>query len=130
MNKKAQLACAWAGPALCVIWVGSFVTLAGFIPPPAPLRSVDSILQMFHDHALPIRLGLLFTMFGSALLVPWCAVIAVHMARIEGRFPVLAITQMASGSLLSLEFIISAGGLADRGLPADSGTSPAGLHAE
>jgi hypothetical protein len=106
MNRRAQLICAWAGPALCVLWVGSFIALAGFIPPPSPQRSADSILQMFNDHTLAIRLGLLVTLFGSALLVPWCAVTAVHMARIEGRFPVLAITQLASGSLLSLEFII------------------------
>jgi hypothetical protein len=106
MNRKAQLACALGGPALCVLWVGSFVVLAGFIPPPAPTRGPVETLRMFTDHAIPIRIGLLLTMFGSALLVPWCAVIAVQMARIEGTRPVLAIVQLASGSLLSLEFIV------------------------
>ena len=53
-----------------------------------------------------IRIGLIFTMFASALLVPWSAVIAVQMSRIEGKRPVLAITQVAQASLLSLEFII------------------------
>ncbi|WP_139809721.1 hypothetical protein [Mycobacterium avium] len=61
---------------------------------------------MFTDHAVLIRLGLIFTMFASALLVPWSAVIAVQMSRIEGKRPVLAITQVAQASLLSLEFII------------------------
>jgi hypothetical protein len=106
MNRTAQLVCAWAGPIMCFVWVVSFIALAGFIPPPSPLRGPDATLQMFHDHALAIRLGLILTLFASALLVPWCAVIAVQMSRIEGRRPVLAIVQLASGSLLSLEFIV------------------------
>jgi hypothetical protein len=106
VNRNAQLACAWCGPALVIIWVGSFIALAGFIPPPAPLTSEEDILRLFTEHAVPIRLGLLMTMFASALLVPWSAVIAVQMARIEGKRPVLAITQVAQASLLSLEFII------------------------
>ncbi|MCX2935058.1 hypothetical protein ORI20_32925, partial [Mycobacterium sp. CVI_P3] len=91
---------------MVVIWVVSFIVLAGFIPPPSPQSSEQEILRMFTDHTVPIRLGLLFTMFASALLVPWSAVIAVQMARIEGKRPVLAITQVAQASLLSLEFII------------------------
>ncbi|WP_370501035.1 hypothetical protein NWT09_12015 [Mycolicibacterium sp. jd] len=106
MNKNAQLACAWSGPVMVVIWVASFVVLAGFIPPPAPLSGEEEILRMFTNHAVPIRLGLIMTLFASALLVPWSAVIAVQMSRIEGKRPVLAITQVAQASLLSLEFII------------------------
>jgi hypothetical protein len=106
MNRNAQLACAWSGPAMVLIWVVSFIALAGFIPPPAPTSSENEILQMFTDHAVPIRLGLILTMGASALLVPWSAVIAVQMSRIEGKRPVLAITQVAQASLLALEFII------------------------
>ncbi|WP_084027687.1 hypothetical protein [Mycobacterium avium] len=91
---------------MVVVWVVSFIVLAGFIPPPSPHSGEDAILRMFTDHAVLIRLGLIFTMFASALLVPWSAVIAVQMSRIEGKRPVLAITQVAQASLLSLEFII------------------------
>jgi len=106
MNKNAQLACAWSGPVMVAVWVVSFIVLAGFIPPPSPQDGEVEILRMFTDHAVMIRLGLMFTMFASALLVPWSAVIAVQMSRIEGKRPVLAITQVAQASLLSLEFII------------------------
>lgn len=106
MNKNAQFACAWSGPIMVVIWVVSFIVLAGFIPPPSPQSGEDAILRMFTGHAVMIRIGLIFTMFASALLVPWSAVIAVQMSRIEGKRPVLAITQVAQASLLSLEFII------------------------
>ena len=45
-------------------------------------------------------------MFASALLVPFAAVIAVQMKRIEGPRPVLSYIQLVSAGLLSLEFII------------------------
>lgn len=106
MNRNAQLACAWCGPVMVVIWVVSFIALARFIPPPPPQSGEEEILRMFTDHAVMIRLGLMLTMFASALLVPWAAVIAVQMSRIEGERPVLAITQVAQASLLSLEFIV------------------------
>lgn len=106
MNRNAQIACAWCGPTIVVIWVVSFVALAGFIPPPSPQMGPEAILQMFIDHTVQIRIGLMLTMFASALLVPWSAVIAVQMSRIEGKRPVLAITQVAQASLLSLEFIV------------------------
>lgn len=106
MNRNAQIVCAWCGPVMVVIWVVSFVALAGFIPPPSPQTGPEAILQMFIDHTVLIRIGLMLTMFASALLVPWSAVIAVQMSRIEGKRPVLAITQVAQASLLSLEFIV------------------------
>jgi hypothetical protein len=46
------------------------------------------------------------TTFAVALLVPFSAVIATQMRRIEGRHEVLATTQVTSGAVLSLEFII------------------------
>jgi hypothetical protein len=106
VNTRIQQFCAWCGPALVVIWIVSFVVLAGFIPPPAPGLAPEAILAMFQQHTLSIRLGLIFTMFASALLVPWSATVAVQMARMEGRRPVLAVTQVASGTALSLEFIV------------------------
>lgn len=106
MNRNVQLACAWSGLVMVVIWVVSFIVLAGFIPPPSPQSGQQAILRMFTDHAVEIRIGLILTMFASALLVAWAAVIAVQMARIEGKRPVLAIIQVAQASLLSLEFII------------------------
>lgn len=106
INKRLQLACVWTGPVMIVGWVASFVLLAGFIPPPSPDRSVAQVAATYRDHPDLIRLGLMLTMFASALLVPFAAVISAQMRRIEGSRSVLASTQMASAALLSLEFIL------------------------
>jgi hypothetical protein len=91
---------------MLVIWVGSFVFLAHFIPPPNPTSSARTIQRMFEQHTFRIRLGLVLTMFGSALLVPFSAAISSQMRRIEGPNQVLAGTQIVQGGLLSLEFIV------------------------
>jgi hypothetical protein len=98
--------CAWSGPAMVVIWILSFWLLAGYIPPPAPDTSPEDTLAMFVEHGFAIRLGLMLTMFASALLVPWSAALAAQIARIEGSRSVLAMTQLGSGIALSLEFIV------------------------
>jgi hypothetical protein len=105
-NRRLQMACVWAGPAMIVGWVASFILLARFIPPPPPSNSAEQVVDMYQRHPDLIRLGLMLTMFASALLVPFAAVIATQMKRIEGERSVLSSTQLASGALLSLEFII------------------------
>jgi hypothetical protein len=81
-------------------------SIAGFNPPPSPHDSALQIAHIFRDHTTRIRLGLVLTMFGSALLGPFVAVITVQMQRIEGRHAPLAYTQLALGALLALEFIV------------------------
>ena len=105
-NRTAQRVCVWCGPVMLVVWVGSFVFLAHFIPPPHPSASAGVIQRMFEQHTLRLRLGLVLTMFGSALLVPFSAAISAQLRRIEGPNQVLAATQICQGALLSLEFIV------------------------
>jgi hypothetical protein len=67
-----------------------------------------AVQHLFVHHIFRIRLGMVFVMLFSALLVPFSAVVAAQMRRIEGRHEVLATTQLASDALLSVEFIIPA----------------------
>ncbi len=106
INRSLQMLCVWTGPAMVAGWVASFILLARFIPPPPPSNSAQQVVDMFEHNTDLIRLGLILTMFASALLVPFTAVIATQMKRIEGERSVLATTQVVSGGLLSLEFII------------------------
>jgi hypothetical protein len=106
INKTLQMVCVWAGPVMIVGWVASFVLLAGFIPPPPPSNSPQQVVDMYQNNTVSIRLGLVLTLFACALLVPFAAVISTQMKRIEGQHAVLSTTQVVSGGLLSLEFII------------------------
>jgi hypothetical protein len=106
INKTLQMVCVWSGPVMIVGWVASFVLLAGFIPPPPPSYSPQQVVDMYQNNTGSIRLGLVLTLFACALLVPFAAVISTQMKRIEGQHAVLSTTQVVSGGLLSLEFII------------------------
>jgi hypothetical protein len=54
-------------------------------------------------------LGLVISVFACALLVPFCAVIAAQMRRMEGVRSVLAESQLVSGGLLCVEFLLPFG---------------------
>jgi hypothetical protein len=105
MKAAVQRAMVWTGPAMIVLWVAAFVLLAEYIPPPDPEDGALEVVARYGDHTDLTRIGLVITMFASALLVPFAAVIAAQMKRIPGAEP-LASTQLVSAGLLSLEFII------------------------
>jgi hypothetical protein len=98
VNARSQRWCAWAGPAFLVSWGIGFCLLAGFIPPPTPNDTPAELLRMFQADPGRIRLGLVISMFGSVLLLPWGAVLTVQMKRIEGRSAPLAYTQLAAAA--------------------------------
>lgn len=106
MNLTAQRLCAWGGFLSLFSIVVGFVFVAGFIPPPSPKADADEIARQFHDERNTIRAGMIITMFGCTLLVPWAAVFTAQMRRIEGVNSVFAFSQLALGTLLSFEFLI------------------------
>jgi hypothetical protein len=105
MSIRTQRLCTWCAPAFLVFWIPSYWGMAHFAPPPAPNLLPEELARLFLENTNGIKLGLLLSMFGSALLAPFAAVISVQMKRIEGRFAPLANTQLALGALLVLLFI-------------------------
>jgi hypothetical protein len=106
MNAGAQRLCVWCGPVMLALWVSAFTFLSGFIPPPSPSHSRAQLVAQFSDHTDRIRLGLVISLFACALLVPFCSAIAAQMRRMEGVSSVLAETQLVSGGLLCVEFLL------------------------
>jgi hypothetical protein len=93
---------------MVLLWLGAFVFIAGFIPPSAPSDSAtEVVLRYTRDHNA-IKLGMVISMLGSALLVPWAVAISGQLRRIDGA-KALADVQMVSCALLSLEFITPIG---------------------
>jgi hypothetical protein len=105
MSAWNQRLCAACGPLFVLLWLVAFWPVAGFVPPPSPRMPADQVAQFFADDRTAIRVGLLIAAFASALIVPWTAAISTQLRRIEGVHSVLSTTQMASGTLLTLEFI-------------------------
>lgn len=106
MNITAQRLCVWCGPIMIVTWASAFTFLCGFIPPPNPAKSRADLVAQFSEDTGLIRLGLVISVFACSLLVPFTAVIAAQMRRMEGVRSVLAQTQLVSGGLLCVEFLL------------------------
>jgi hypothetical protein len=106
MNLTAQRLCVWCGPIMIATWASAFFFLCGFIPPPSPAKSRADLVAQFSENTGLIRLGLVISVFACSLLVPFSAVIAAQMRRMEGVRAVLAQTQLVSGGLLCIEFLL------------------------
>lgn len=104
MEARVQRMLVWCGPAMMVLWVGAFLLIAGFIPPSDPALPPAAIVDFYAANTTAIRIGLVISMLGSALLVPYAVAISGQLKRINGA-KALADTQMVSCALLSLEFI-------------------------
>lgn len=104
MEARVQRVLVWCGPAMLVIWLGAFLFIAGFIPPSRPSASAAQIVQLYADHTASIKVGMVLSMFGSALLVPYAVAISGQLKRIDGA-KALADVQALSCALLSVEFI-------------------------
>lgn len=106
MNIRNQLICAWSVPLFMALLGVGFGLLGGYIPPNPPSHSAQDIANFYAEHRQLIRTGLVLTMMGGALLVPWVAVLAHQLERIEGRPAVLARTQMLAGAMVVILIVI------------------------
>jgi hypothetical protein len=108
MEARVQRVLVWGGPGMLLVWLGAFLWIAGFIPPSAPLASPEQIVQFYGENTFGIRIGLVISMFGCALMVPYAVAVSGQLKRIDGA-KALADTQIVSCALLSLEFITPIG---------------------
>lgn len=106
MNTKLQLWCVWAGPVFLLLYALAFGGLAHYLPPQPPTWSAADVASFYELHRNQIRAGQLLCLIFSMLLFPWFAVISVQIARIEGRYPVLAVMQFGCGVLLIVFFVV------------------------
>jgi hypothetical protein len=102
--KRIQLAAVWAGPIFFVIYVVAFVGFARFVPPPPPSWDPERIADLFSDHAVQIRVGMVVGLLAATLLIPFFGVISVQISRIEKGLPLLALMQFGGAILLVVFF--------------------------
>jgi hypothetical protein len=105
---KVQRILVWSGLGMVVLWLGAFVFIAGFIPPSRPTATAAAVVDLYNSRSVAIKVGMVVSMLGSALLVPYAVAISGQLKRINGA-RALADIQMVSCALLSLEFITPIG---------------------
>jgi hypothetical protein len=108
MEAKVQRVLIWSGVGMVVLWLGAFLLIAGFVPPHDPGKTAAQIVSIYAGSTNAIKIGMVISMLGSALLVPFAVAISGQLKRIDGA-RALADIQMVSCALLSLEFITPIG---------------------
>lgn len=106
MNTRTQLFCVWMGPVFLVTYGIAFWGIAQYIPPHPPSLGAEQVAWFYAEFTNRIRIGQVLGLIFCVLLFPWFAIISAQMARIEGRFPVLAIMQFGGATLLIVFFQI------------------------
>jgi hypothetical protein len=106
MNIRNQLIGAWAAPLFMVVLGIGFGLFAGYIPPTPPSDNAQEVADFYRDNTQLLRTGIVLTMLGGALLVPWVSVLAHQLSRMEGKPAVMARTQMLSGAMVAIIIVI------------------------
>lgn len=103
-----QLISGWCGPAFAVTFIFFWMWLGHNLPNPSPALSAPDLAARYRDNLGEIRLGFIVSLISVVLYMPWTALLTAQMARIEGKFPVLAYLQLLGGGLTVLVVSMSA----------------------
>ncbi|HKY90088.1 MAG TPA: hypothetical protein VJM11_03575 [Nevskiaceae bacterium] len=98
-NLHYQRLCVWSGILWAVLFFAALI-MAGQFPPPSPLLSGEQILADVQGRAFLAKASIPIGILAAGLAIPFNALIAGHIARIEARdgsMPLLAISSFGGG---------------------------------
>lgn len=108
MNIRNQMLCAWSGVISMILFGVALWPLAQFIPPLAPTLTPAEVAAFYQKNATGIRVAMVLILMVGGLNTAFAAVISAQLRRIEKVNPVLTYTQMLSGGVGSVIFILPA----------------------
>lgn len=108
ISLKYQLVSAWCGPAFLLTFILFWGVIGHNLPNPSPALSAADLATRYVTNLSEIRFGFIVSLIIVVLYMPWSAVLATQMARIEGRFPVMAYLQLLGGGLTVMVVSFSA----------------------
>jgi hypothetical protein len=106
IRRRVWTAAVWSWPVGVVAFGVSFVFVVGFVPPPAPSLSAQQIAEVFAANRTGIRIGVLISMFASALLLPFLTAVSAEIKKVEGPGGLLAPIQFGGAIILVAFFQI------------------------
>lgn len=97
-----QLFGIWCAIGYLVTVFGGWGLVAGFLPPVAPSAGAGEIAELIGSDYTRIRIGMVILMLGALVFIPFAAVMAQFIARIEGTAGVLTYTFLlgAAGNMV------------------------------
>ena len=102
MAKKIHIFGVWSGIYYLLLITIGWWFLAGYILPHAPSADSAMIAQIYSEHIVLIRLGLIITMFGAMMYLPFAAVTALCIKDVEGEVGILTLLQVMGGICAAL----------------------------
>jgi hypothetical protein len=97
VKSRIQMFGVWCAIAYLVLLFIGWGATAGFLPPTHPLDDAGQIGHLYHADFTRIRIGMLIVMLAALVFVPFVAVMAQHISRIEGGPGVLTYTFVIGG---------------------------------
>lgn len=106
MNIKDQIFCSWCGVGFMLVLLGAWAILSGYLPPHSPTMTAHEVAAFYQANPVRIRLGLVLSLLGTVLFIPFSAVISAQMSRIEGKFPVWTYVQLMAAAGTVITFVV------------------------
>lgn len=108
INLKHELFGAWNAPFFSIGTVVGWLILANFIDPASADLTAEETKQWFTvDHRDGVLLGCSIFLLSSGFLAIWTSQLAINMWRVEGRNPLMALTQYGCGIAIVVIVVIN-----------------------
>jgi hypothetical protein len=105
-SAKHELFGAWCAPIFTLLTAVGFLGLAGFLVPAPALMPTDQLAAWFAERRFGVELGMSLFCLATAFLAIFAAQLSISLWRIEGRSPLMSISQALGGfGVVMLVFI-------------------------
>lgn len=102
----SQRLCAWTGPLAVILSMLGMVIIGGYVPATNPAASAAEIARIYTENTASMRLGMIISMIGFTLFIPFGIAIAMQTRRME-KVPVMTYVQIAAVAVSALEGVMS-----------------------
>ena len=113
MNANSQRAAVWCGLAFGGLFFIACWPIGGLLLPPSPTLTGPELMEKYADSINWVKAAMPLGLIAAIFAVPWNAVLALQMARIEGKMPVWSVSCFGAGCtnvvIFSLPFIFWSG---------------------
>jgi hypothetical protein len=110
MSRISQLIVAWSGPAMIVTFIIGGCIMARYLPPQwHPSDSPQKVAQIYIDHLMPIRIGLVLSVIAYTMMAVWGVSNAAQTRRLEGKFPALTYLQLVCMAAGTAQIVVNCG---------------------
>lgn len=107
ISLKHELFGAWSAPIFTVLTVVGFLVAAHFYDPAAAHLDPSQLAAFYAERALAVEIGMSLFCLATAFLTIFCVQLGIMLWRLEGRSPLMAVTQVLGGFGVVLLIFIS-----------------------